>query len=69
MTIRNKKPTAAYFRYKLAGGIVKVKIAGYSDLSIPSLTSELQIIYPNQDKVRRNSEKLADTFDWFQDVT
>jgi len=69
MTIRNKKPTAAYFRYTLAGGTVKVRVAGYSTISIPSLTSELQIDYPNQDKVRRNSNLLENTFDWFQVVT
>ena len=65
----NKKPTAAYFRYNLAGGTVKVRIAGYSTLEIPSLTSELQIDYRNQDRVRRNSELLENTFDWFQLVT
>jgi len=56
MIVKNNKPVGRWFFYKVNGVALKEYIAGYSEMDIPGLTNESQIIYNGHDQALRNVE-------------
>jgi len=58
MIIRNNKPKAMYFRYKVNGVLKKFYIPSYSDVDIVDLTDVSQIVTSVYERKLRRIQRL-----------